>query len=94
MMPIWCDISSNARQRAKTDRLLLTKNKTAAQTRYSTSDLIAIEMSAEHFHKYLYDRQFFIYTDHKPLQGIHSKQEISDILRRLIRICNYEFVVI
>ena len=46
------------------------KNMTSAQTRYSTSEkeLLAIDMSTEHFHTYLYGRQFCIYTDHMPLQ--------------------------
>ena len=42
------------------------KNFTAAQRNYATpeKELLALVMSIEYFHQYLYGKQFYINTDH------------------------------
>ena len=97
-----CDYAYGAVLAQKRDQELrpvvyYSKNMTSAQTRYSSSgkELLAIVMSAENFHPYLFGRQFCIYTDHMPLQWILSKQDLSNrISRWVIRIGNYGFQVL
>ena len=60
------------------------KNYTVAQKKYSTTEkeMLAVVMTVENFHQYLYGRKFTIYTDHLPLTRIWIKkiliQELSD----------------
>ena len=51
------------------------KNYTAAQKKYSTSEkeLLAIIMAVEHYHSYIYGKKFTIYIDHLPLTWLWNK---------------------
>ena len=48
------------------------KNYTVTQKKYSTTEkeMLAVVMSVENFHLYLYSSKFKIYTDHLPLTWI------------------------
>jgi hypothetical protein len=72
------------------------KTMTKAQLNYSTpeKELLAIIMSIEHFHQYLYGVDFTIQTDHQPLTWLLNKKDPSARMERwLIRIRNYDFSI-
>ena len=52
------------------------KNYTTTQRKYSTTEkeMLAVVMTVENFHLYLYGRKFTIYTDHLPLTWIWTKK--------------------
>lgn len=57
----------------------------SAQQRYSISEkeLLAIVMSIEHFHSYLYGRKFKVHSYHQPLKWLLNKKGV--IYARLAR---------
>jgi hypothetical protein len=61
------------------------KTLTSAETRYSTieKELYAIVWAVEHFRPYVYGTKFVVFTDHKPLLGIHKHRNPSSRLLRL-----------
>ena len=72
------------------------KSMTETQKKYSTSEkeLLAIVMATEHFHVYLYGREFQVFFDHLPLSWILNKVDLSSRLSRwLISINNYNFKI-
>ncbi|CAF0882494.1 unnamed protein product [Brachionus calyciflorus] len=74
------------------------KQMNSAQQKYSTSEkeLLSIVMSIEHFHAFLYGRNFKVYSDHQPLKWLLSKKGpmSSRLARWMIRINVYEFEII
>lgn len=68
---------------------------TSAQIRYSVieKELMAITTACEHYHYYVYGRQFVVRTDHKPLIGLVNKP-IDDMSPRLqslvLRLMKYD----
>jgi hypothetical protein len=59
---------------------------TDAESRYSQTEreLLAIVWAVNHFHLYLFNTSFAVFTDHKPLLGIvNSSKVISTRLERL-----------
>ena len=73
------------------------KSMTKSQIHYSVSEkeLLAIVMSVEHFHQYLYGTKFIIRTDHQPLAWLLIKKDPAARLARwIIRISNYDFKII
>ncbi len=73
------------------------KSLTLAQRNYSTSEreMLAVVMSVEHFHSYLFGRDFDIHTDHLPLVWImHKRDKASRLARWTIRLANYTFRII
>ncbi|CAF1061649.1 unnamed protein product [Brachionus calyciflorus] len=73
------------------------KQMNIAQTKYSTSEkeLLAIVMSVEHFHSFLYGRFFTVHSDHQPLKWLLTKKgPISSLLARwILRLNVYEFEI-
>jgi hypothetical protein len=69
----------------------------SAETRYSTieKELLAVVRSIEHFKEYLIGRKFKLYTDHKPLKSLMSKDNLSTRLARwMIRIQCYDVEIV
>jgi hypothetical protein len=67
-----------------------------AQKKYSTTEkeLLAMVLAVEHFHQYLYGKQFEICADHQPLSWLRStKKPNARLARWLIRLKNYEFTI-
>ncbi|CAF1027528.1 unnamed protein product [Brachionus calyciflorus] len=69
------------------------KQMNIAQTKYSTSEkeLLAIVMSVEHFHSFLYGRFFTVRSDHQPLKWLLTKKD--PISSRLARWIVYKFEI-
>ena len=61
------------------------KNYTTTQRKDSTTEkeMLAVVMTVENFHLYLYGRKFTIYTDHLPLTWIWTKKKSSPENRTL-----------
>jgi hypothetical protein len=73
------------------------KNYTVAQKKYSTTEkeMLAVVMTVENFHLYLYGRKFTIYTDHLPLTWIWTKKNPHPRIERwMMRMALYEFTVV
>ena len=73
------------------------KNYTQAQRKYPTSEkeLLALIMSVEYFHQYLYGRPFVAYTDHMPLTWLLTKKEPHPRLERwMMRISIYQITIV
>ncbi len=71
------------------------KTMTEAQRKYATSEaeLLAIVLTCEYFHVYLYGRKFEVYTDHKPLSWIlTTKQQSARLARWQVRLQNYDCI--
>lgn len=69
----------------------------AAERNYSTTEkeLLAIVWGVKHFRPYLLSKEFTVFTDHKPLQGIMKSQDpTSRILRFLHKLSEYQFQVV
>lgn len=58
------------------------KHLSPAQKRYSTTEkeLLAIVLSCEHFHQYLYGRSFEVFSDHQPLSWVLSNKKLNSRL--------------
>ena len=57
--------------------------------------MLAVVMTVENFHLYLYGRKFTIYTDHLPLTWIWTKKNPHPRIERwMMRMALYEFIVI
>ena len=72
------------------------KSYTSTQNRYSTSEkeLLAIIMSIEHYHTFLYGRKFTVWTDHQPLTFLINKKDPHKRLERwIMRLWMYDFVI-
>ena len=68
-----------------------------AETRYSTTEkeLLAIVLSIENWHYFLYGRLFQVRTDHQPLSWLLKMANPSARLCRwLIRLENYDFEIV
>ena len=68
-----------------------------AQQNYSTTEkeLLAIVLTVEYFHQYLYGRYFEIYVDHQPLAWFLKCQKPNSRLARwLNRLSNYNFKIV
>src|SRR6266508_3957850 len=69
---------------------------TPAEKNYHTTDLecLAIIWSVRHFHKYLINKSFKIFTDHSALKSL---QKITELIRRrarwIIELQQYNFVI-
>lgn len=61
------------------------KTLTATETRYSTieKELFGVVWAVEHFRPYVYGTRFTVFTDHKPLLGLHKHKDPSSRLLRL-----------
>ena len=73
------------------------KSYTPTQRKYSTSEkeLLAVVMSIEYFHQYLYGKFFLVYVDHQPLTWILHKTNTHPRLERwLLRLSHYNFEII
>ncbi|CAF0952553.1 unnamed protein product [Brachionus calyciflorus] len=73
------------------------RNYTAAQKNYSTTEkeLLAVVMSIEYFHQYLYGKFFTVNTDHLPLTWIKKKKDTHPRLERwLLRLSLYNLEII
>ncbi len=72
------------------------KSYTPAQKNYSTTEkeLLAVVMSVEHFHSYVYGRKFTIYTDHLPNTLLWNKlQPHPRVERWMMRMELYQFEI-
>ena len=72
------------------------KNYTTTKSKYSTTEkeMLAVVMTVENFHLYLYGRKFTIYTDHLPLTWIWTKKNPHPRIERwMMRMALYEFIV-
>jgi hypothetical protein len=72
------------------------KSYTVTQRKYATSEkeLLAVVMAVEHFHQYLYGKQFTVYTDHLPLTWLLNKKNPHHRLERwLLRLSLYNLVI-
>ena len=70
------------------------KSYTAAQRNYPTpeKELLAVVMSIEHFHTYLYGAPFTVYTDHMPLTFVPEKRNTHQRMERwMLRLSLYQF---
>jgi hypothetical protein len=70
------------------------KSYTSTQKNYSTpeKELLAMVMTIEYFHQYIYGRHFTVHTDHQPLTWIKNKTNTHQRLERwLLRLSNYDF---
>ena len=73
------------------------RNYTTTQRKYSTTEkeMLAVVMTVENFHLYLYGRKFTIYTDHLPLTWIWTKKNPHPRIERLMmRMALYEFIIL
>lgn len=73
------------------------KTLTDTEKNYSTTEkeLYAIVWGVKHFRPYLLSREFTIYTDHKPLQGVlKSKEPSSRILRFQNKLSEYQYKIV
>lgn len=64
---------------------------------YSTieKELLGIVWATKYFRPYLYGRKFTIYTDHRPLQWLHSlKEPNSKLMRWKIKLEDYDYNVV
>lgn len=67
-----------------------------AETRYPTieKELYGIVWAVEHFRCYVYGTKFVVYTDHKPLLGIHKMRNPSSrLLRLFLKLSEYEITI-
>jgi hypothetical protein len=72
------------------------KSYTPAQKNYSTTEkeLLAVVMSVEQFHSYVYGRKFTIYTDHLPNTLLWNKlQPHPRVERWMMRMGLYQFEI-
>ena len=73
------------------------KSLSAVEKRYSQTEIeaLAVVWACERFHEYLYGIEFKLYTDHKPLETIHSSRSkpCARIKRRILRLQPYKFQV-
>ena len=72
---------------------------TAVETRYSQTEkeALAIVWGIEHFHLYLYGKEFTLITDHKPLEVIYGSKSAkvsARIERWILRLQPYTFKVV
>ena len=57
--------------------------------------MLAVVMTVENFHLYLYGRKFTIYTDHLPLTWIWTKKNPHPRIERwMMRMALYEFIIL
>lgn len=72
------------------------KHLSPAQKRYSTTqkELLAIVLSCEHFHQYLYGKSFEVFSDHQPLSWVLSNKKLNSMARWIIRLNAYDFKII
>ncbi|CAF0975241.1 unnamed protein product [Brachionus calyciflorus] len=74
------------------------KQLSRTQRKYSTSEkeLLAIVLSVEHFHVYLYGRRFKIHSDHQPLKWLLTKKGAiaCRLARWIFRLNVYDFEII
>ena len=69
---------------------------TDTQKRYATSEkeLLAIVMSIENFHTFLYGKKFTVWTDHQPLTFLINKKDPHKRLERwIMRLWLYDFII-
>lgn len=68
-----------------------------AEKNYSTTEkeLLAIVWGVKHFRPYLLSKEFIVYTDHKPLQGVLKSQDPSSrILRLQNKLSEFQYKVV
>lgn len=74
------------------------KSLSACERRYAQTEkeALAIVWAVEKFHYYLYGKQFFVVTDHKPLEIIFgpSSRPCLRIERWVLRLASYDYKVI
>ena len=73
------------------------KNYTATQKKYNTTEkeMLAVVMTVENYHLYLYGQKFKIFTDHLPLTLIWTKKNPHPRIERwIMRMALYKFKVI
>ena len=66
------------------------------EIRYSTTDkeALAVVLSCRHFQHYLWNRKFFIYTDHQPLSYVFKRKTKSPRMNRwILEMREYQFEV-
>ena len=65
---------------------------TAVETRYSQTEkeALAVVWGIEHFHLYLYGKEFTLITDHKPLEVIYGNKlaKVSAHIERWTYVCS------
>ena len=57
----------------------MSKALTDTQSRYSNKEceILGVVIGVEHFHQYLFGKQFTLYTDHKPIENLVLKPLID-----------------
>ena len=70
---------------------------TSTQRKYSMTEkeMLAVVMTVENFHLYLYGRKFSIYTDHLQLTWMRTKKTPHPRIERwMMRMALYEFIIL
>ena len=84
-------------QRTKRVISYASKSLSEVERRYPQTDqeALAIVWACELFHVYLYDTEFELYSDHKPLEVIYSSRSkpCARIKRWILRLQSYKFKV-
>ena len=75
----------------------MSKALTNTQSRYSNieREILGMVTGVEHFHQYLFGRQFTLYTDHKPIKNLVLKPlvDTSPRIRLMLRLTQYNMNV-
>ena len=76
----------------------MSKALTETQSRYSNieCEILGIVTGVKHFHQYLFGRQFTLYTDHKPIEGLVLKPLVDTsprIQQLMLRLTQYHMNV-
>ena len=75
----------------------MSKALTDTQSRYSNieREILGMVTGIEHFHQYLFGRQFTLYTDHKPIENLVLKPLVntSPRIRLMLRLTQYNMNV-
>ena len=76
----------------------MSKALTDTQSRYSNieREILGVVTGVEHFHQYLFGRQFTLYTDHKPIENLVLKPLVDTsprVQRLMLRLSQYNMNV-
>ena len=76
----------------------MSKALTGTQSRYSNieREILGVVTGVEHFHQYLFGRQFTLYTDHKPIESLVLKPLVNTsprVQRLMLHLSQYNMNV-
>ena len=85
-------LSQNERPVAYASRTL-----SPSEIRYSTieKELLAVAWAVKYFRTYVYGTKFTVFTDHKPLLGLHKSRQITPrLLRLFFKLSEYDIKLV